>query len=57
MSNEEAEDATIVIAALVVCYKGYPGGTHIQLQWGIYVFTISVLLTMVATYVIKGEVR
>lgn len=46
-----------VIAALVVCYKGYPGGTHIQLQWGIYVFATSVLLTMVATYVVKGEVR
>jgi paraquat-inducible protein A len=46
-----------VIAALVVCYKGYPGGTHIQLQWGLYVFAISVMLTMVATYVVKGEVR
>ncbi len=46
-----------VIAALVVCYKGYPGGTHIRLQWGIYVFAISVMLTMVATYVVKGEVR
>jgi paraquat-inducible protein A len=29
-----------VIAALVDCYKGYPGGTHIRLQWGIYVFAI-----------------
>jgi hypothetical protein len=46
-----------VIAALVVCFKGYPGGTHIRLQWGIYVFAISVLLTMAATYTAKGELR
>jgi hypothetical protein len=38
-----------VIASLVVCFKGFPGGTHIQVQWGIYVFAISILLSMLAT--------
>jgi hypothetical protein len=46
-----------VIAALVVCYKGYPGGTHIRLQWGLYVFALSVMLTMAATYLVKREIR
>jgi Paraquat-inducible protein A len=38
-----------VIAALVVCFKGFPGGTHIQVDWGIYVFAASVVLSMLAT--------
>ncbi len=44
-----------VIASLVICFKGFPGGTHIQVQWGIYVFAVSVLLTMLATRVLKAE--
>ncbi len=38
-----------VIASLVICFKGFPGGTHIEVQWGIYVFAVSILLTMWAT--------
>ena len=38
-----------VIAALVVCFKGFPGGSHIQVDWGIYVFAASVVLSMLAT--------
>jgi hypothetical protein len=42
-----------VIASLVICFKGFPGGTHIQVQWGIYIFAISILLTMLATNSLK----
>ncbi len=42
-----------VIASLVICFKGFPGGTHIQVEWGIYIFALSVLLTMLATYALK----
>jgi Paraquat-inducible protein A len=38
-----------VIAALVVCFKGFPGGSHVEVQWGIYVFAASVVLSMLAT--------
>jgi hypothetical protein len=39
-----------VIAALVVCFKGFPGGSHVDVQWGIYVFAASVVLSMLATH-------
>ena len=42
-----------VIASLVICFKGFPGGTHIQVQWGIYVFAVSMVLTMLATWALK----
>jgi hypothetical protein len=42
-----------VIAALVVCFKGFPGGSHVQVDWGIYVFGASVVLSMVATHALK----
>jgi paraquat-inducible protein A len=42
-----------VIASLVICFKGFPGGTHIEVQWGIYVFAVSVVLTMLATWALK----
>jgi paraquat-inducible protein A len=38
-----------VVAALVVCFKGFPGGSHVQVEWGIYVFAGSVVLSMIAT--------
>jgi paraquat-inducible protein A len=38
-----------VIAALVVCFKGFPGGSHVEVEWGIYVFAASVVLSMFAT--------
>jgi hypothetical protein len=38
-----------VVAALVVCFKGFPGGSHVQVEWGIYVFAASVVLSMLAT--------
>jgi paraquat-inducible protein A len=44
-----------VIASLVVCFKGFPGGTHIQVQWGIYLFALSVLLSMLATQAVKHK--
>ncbi|HTQ37561.1 MAG TPA: paraquat-inducible protein A [Pirellulales bacterium] len=44
-----------VIASLVICFKGFPGGTHIQVQWGIYIFAISILLSMWATYILKQQ--
>lgn len=37
-----------VIAAIIVTVKGLPGGTQIHAQWGLYAFTISVLLSMLA---------
>jgi paraquat-inducible protein A len=37
-----------VIAALVACFKGFPGGSHVQIEWGIYVFAASVVLSMLA---------
>ena len=43
-----------VIASLVICFKGFPGGTHIQVQWGIYIFALSILLTMLATYALEA---
>ena len=46
-----------VIASLVICFKGFPGGTHIQVQWGIYVFAVSVVLTMLATWAMKSSGR
>ena len=46
-----------VIASLVICFEGFPGGTHIQVQWGIYVFAISILLTMFATNVLKRNLN
>jgi hypothetical protein len=38
-----------VIATLVVCFKGFPGGSHVEVEWGIYVFAASVILSMFAT--------
>jgi hypothetical protein len=42
-----------VIAALVVCFKGFPGGSHVEVEWGIYVFAASVVLSMLATRAMK----
>jgi paraquat-inducible protein A len=42
-----------VIAALVACFKGFPGGSHVQIEWGIYVFAASVVLSMLATRSMK----
>jgi paraquat-inducible protein A len=39
-----------VIAALVICFKGFPGGSHVEVQWGIYIFAASVVLSMLATH-------
>jgi paraquat-inducible protein A len=38
-----------VVAALVVCFKGFPGGSHVRVEWGIYVFAASVVLSMLAS--------
>jgi uncharacterized paraquat-inducible protein A len=35
-----------VIALLVVVSKSFPGGTRVELRWGIYAFAAAALLTM-----------
>ena len=36
-----------VIALLVLAIKGLPGGTHIEIRWGLWMFCGSVVLTMI----------
>ena len=38
-----------VVALLVVVSKTFPGGTTIELRWGIYAFAVAALLTMLVT--------
>lgn len=41
-----------VVALLVVVSKSFPGGTSIDLRWGIYAFAAAALLTMVSTLLV-----
>lgn len=43
----------MVIAVLIIVIKGLPGETTIRVQWGIFAFAASVLLSMVASLLIK----
>ena len=38
-----------VVALVVVASKSFPGGTTVDLRWGIYAFAGAALLTMVLT--------
>jgi paraquat-inducible protein A len=44
-----------VIALLVVAFKGFPGGSRIELNLGAYFFATSVLLSMFATHAVKAR--
>lgn len=43
----------VVIAVLVVSFKTFPGGTRITPLWGTYVFTVSIVLSLLATMLIQ----
>lgn len=43
-----------VIALLVLAIKGLPGGTAVQLRWGVYAFTVSVALSLLLPRWIKS---
>ena len=43
-----------VMALLVVCIKGLPGGTEVRLEWGLIAFSVSILLTMKITQWIEA---
>ena len=43
-----------VIALLVVAIKGLPGGSSIEIRWGVIAFTISVLISMKVPYLIRS---
>ena len=38
-----------VIALLVVVSKSYPGGTRVEIEWGIFAFAAAALLSMVVS--------
>lgn len=44
----------MVIALLVVAIKGLPGGTQIHLGWGLFAFAGSVVVSMIASVLVKG---
>ncbi len=43
-----------VMALLVICIKGLPGGTEVKLNWGLISFCLSVVLTMKITQWIES---
>jgi hypothetical protein len=43
----------LVIAVMVVAFKSFPGGSRVAMNWGAYVFGLSVVLSMIATKMIK----
>jgi hypothetical protein len=45
-----------VIAAVVICFKGFPGGSRVEVEWGLYVFAASVILSMLATHFLKRHI-
>ena len=42
-----------VLAVLVIAVKGLPGGSRVDLEWGIYFFTASILLSLFVGQKIK----
>ena len=46
-----------VMAVLVVCIKGLPGGSQVKLEWGLVAFAASVLLSMRLAVRIEDESR
>jgi len=43
----------MVIALIVIAIKGLPGDTHIAVGWGLFAFAASVVLSMVASVLVK----
>lgn len=43
----------MVIAVYIVALKGLPGDTRVQIQWGLFAFAASVLLSMFASLLVK----
>ena len=43
-----------VIALLVLAIKGLPGGTHIEIRWGLWLFGASIMLTMIVAVARPG---
>ncbi|MGJ8656257.1 MAG: paraquat-inducible protein A [Akkermansiaceae bacterium] len=41
-----------VISVLIVTVKGLPGGSQIHAAWGLYIFAISVILSIIAGYML-----
>jgi paraquat-inducible protein A len=44
----------LVIALIVIAVKGLPGNTQIELQWGVWAFAASVVLSMLASILLAG---
>lgn len=42
-----------VISVLIVTVKGLPGGSQIHAEWGLYVFAISVVLSIIAGFLLS----
>jgi len=45
----------LVVAVLMVSFKTFPGGTQLAPQWGVPVFALSILLSMIATGLLKSS--
>jgi len=41
-----------VISVLIVTVKGLPGGSQIHAEWGLYVFAVSVVLSIIAGFML-----
>ena len=46
-----------VIAVLIVTIKGLPGGSQIHAEWGLYVFAISVFLSIFASFMLTAKAQ
>jgi uncharacterized paraquat-inducible protein A len=46
-----------VIAAIVVSFKSFPLGSRVETRWGILLFAVSVVLSMIATWMLKRHLH
>ncbi len=46
-----------VISILIVTIKGLPGGSQIHAEWGLYVFAVSVVLSIFAGFILSKKVQ
>lgn len=46
-----------VIAVLIVTIKGLPGGSQIHAEWGLYVFAVSVFLSIFASFMLSHRAQ
>lgn len=44
-----------VISVLIVTVKGLPGGSLIHAEWGLYVFAVSVVLSIIAGFMLANR--